>query len=164
MFFSHHLILVWTSTLLSSASIGHASADNMLRGREALEESKAMQEVELKFMLLPPESEDAFILSEVDYANLASMEIGFAPEDSNSTHANGHKNRKLASYTSLEFQMATFVQYERTSRGLQSVYWSADLLDEAQRWADHMASTNNTNPHDGQFPEPLPEALDPASS
>jgi hypothetical protein len=122
MFFSHHLILVWTSALLLSASIGRASADTMLRGGEALEDSKAMQEAEHEFMLLPPESEDAFILPEPDYANLTSMEIDFAPEDRNSTDANGPQNRKLASYSSLELQMAQFVIYERTRP------WSSALV------------------------------------
>ena len=71
------------------------------------------------------------------------MEIGFPADDemSNATHSSDGQNRKLASYNTLEYNMASYTQYERVSRGLQPLYWSADLLDEAQRWAAYLAQS-----------------------
>ena len=132
MYFSNYLIL---GTLLSSFSIDHVNAD-MLRRTKELEEVE-----EHSFELLSPESEYGFELPEDGFEpSLELADIEMAPENraSNSTH-----DRKLASYNNNELQMARYINYERTRRGLQALYWSADLLDESQRWSNYMARTGN---------------------
>lgn len=55
------------------------------------------------------------------------------------------KKRKLSSFkfNKLEKKQKGYVQRERLSRGYGRLKWSADLLAEAQRWADVMALTND---------------------
>lgn len=110
------------------------------------EETPVIALDEQDFMLLPPEFEDGFVASEQEDFEpdmLNTFDVEFAPEDEededDSLKEDHHGNRKLASYNSQELKMAQYVQYERTRRGYQPVRWSADLLDEAQRWANHMA-------------------------
>jgi uncharacterized protein YkwD len=147
MSFSSRITPLLATLLLLAGNVVCANADQ-LRGTNSTNSTKGT-DASREGVLLPSATLNGSG-KPVD-AFRSFMDIEFAPEDrGNSTHA-----RKLASYTTDEYNMACFVNYERSIRGLQLLYWSADLLDEAQRWSSFMADTGSFYHRD-----PLDQNLD----
>jgi uncharacterized protein YkwD len=51
-------------------------------------------------------------------------------------------HRRLLRVNSAELHNAMYIQYERVVRGLGRIAWSGDLVEQAQEWAEYMASAN----------------------
>lgn len=88
----------------------------------------------------PPEMkvDDTYGMKSRSKAKEFACNVTFS--DSDKSDKDGHRFLEDYSLSTDENYNAGWVQYERESRGLQSVYWSADLILEAQRWSRYLAS------------------------
>jgi uncharacterized protein YkwD len=147
------MLILWTVHRAEAAAL-RGSTSELIDSYE-METTDSMKIIAAIYEVASPEHEDdmgRLLKAEQHHLRVDPLTdpLMKATFDCNVTFPESDKSdnddqRFLQSYTLSEDETRNgeYVQYERVSRGLQAVYWSGDLILEAQRWSQYLASTGS---------------------